>query len=310
MPEPVPTLAPESQASLSKQKNIMKLAARMIKSAYMNPRNRSLLLSLFFTLLIAGVTIYLLVLKKESSLQDADLFTPSAVTSIQWTVGTKNWSFERPSGSAAWSPEVLPERVDQKLSLLSRLSLSKMAPPKEIEVAAIRILLKFNDASEWQGLYYDDKFFWLSGPHEGKGTVLSATQSEIFREGRYAFDPLVLSWCTSPITRILFEYEDEAVEIQRSGSQWEMTDLNNQSKSLDAAMFEEWLKAACEAPVQAWVDLEHEAFGIDDGTLEVEYTDGTRSEFSVRSPTFLISEEQAAVSPELFRLLNELFEMQ
>jgi hypothetical protein len=271
----------------------------------MSPRNRSLIISTFLTFLIAGAVIYFVALKNTKTPISETLFQPEDVLQIDWQAENK-FSFVRTNSTDKWSPDIDPTRIDTKLMAVSTMQLQKMAPAEDEINSNVTLTLLMKNGEKWQGIYQNENFIWVAGPHSGFGTNLSTAQSDVFKEGRYAFEPLSWSFCTSPIRKLTYEHDEEVVEIIKTSAGWELANLNGDAKITDSTTIEAWVQKACDVGAQSWLDLNIEAFGLDDGSFEVEYTSGTIKEFPMRSPVFQLGEDKAIISIELFQELEEL----
>lgn len=275
----------------------------------MNSRNRSLLSSFLFTLVIAGATIYFLALKKQLDDRSKPAFEPIHVLKLTWTTNKRSFVFERTPDRSAWHPPIDSDRIDSKLRDLAILPLLAMVPNADDETPVIFIKLKMLDSGEWSGLYQNNKFFWVGGPRQGLGTVLSSAQAEIFKEGRFAFDPLIWNWCLSPIKKIIFEKGVDVVELSRKSEFWEVANVSNQSQIVKNKWVDDWVSLSCPSHLRAWVDLEYEDFGNEDGNFEVEYENGPGLQASIRTPNFKLTDDKAAISPELIENLIKILNL-
>ncbi|OFZ10616.1 MAG: hypothetical protein A2Z20_09155 [Bdellovibrionales bacterium RBG_16_40_8] len=258
--------------------------------------------------MVTGVVIYTFVLKQPIIMRTHQLFDPNKVINFSWTVHDKNYSFLRHENETTWAPAIINSRIDSKLAIFSNFKLTDMDPSRlqNETVDKVTISLSFSDETTWTGNYLNEKFIWITGPLANKGTQLSTQQIRLFHEGQFAFEPLVWDWCSPKLHKLIYELDEETVEIVRGDSGWEINSLSGEAKIVDPAWIEAWFEKACNAKILNLIDLKSEAFGLENGSLEIFLTDGTEYKYSISSPAFQVSEEKAVISPQLAQLCEEL----
>jgi hypothetical protein len=272
----------------------------------MNPRNRSLFFSFFITALIAGVFIYIYGVNDQIRPMSSPIFPPNTVISITWKYNNVVFVFKRTPESSLWAPDIEQSRVNKKISLLSNLSVKPIVPADFDLEGGLTVTLQFQDGNHWTGVFSQDYFIWTTGLLENSGSELSESGIEMFNEGRFAFEPLRWDWCSDSLRKITYELNEEAIELQKTSDEWEVTNLNGDAKIVESNWVNSWIEKSCQVEVQAWIDLELEAFGLDEGSFEIVRSDGASLIYSARSPQLQISEEKAIISPLLFQNLEEL----
>ena len=273
----------------------------------MQSRNRSLLFSFFFTLLVAFAVVYTVSKMNLSTKTPVpSSLTPENIKKFRWLVGEISYEFEQMS-PGAWSSTMPQDRINTKIQFLSNLKTSNAvteAPPDTSELVTVE--LDLSDGTKWRGNYYEDVFFWTEGPLANTGIELSSEEIVHFQEGRYAFDSLSWSLCNEPIKGLYYELNEEGLELVKKGTSWSLTSLDGNSRKLKSSQVDGWLKQLCSAKIVAWLDLDNEPFGLDDGTLTLTYVSGKKIEYQISGSSLQIKDNLAALSPELVEHLEGL----
>lgn len=274
----------------------------------MGSRNRSLFYSFFITALIAGTIIYLYGVKPPpSSNEDGESFSKEDVIQLSWSFKETSFIHSKDQTSGLWTPNIEPERIISKLSLLSKLKLQSISLADFDIENGLEVKIKFKNGTEWSGVYFKEHFIWQNGELTGQGAILSQDETEHFHEGRFAFEPLSWSWCSDQIRKITLDINEEAIELSQVGDSWEITSLSGDEKMVESAWVESWIEKSCQVQIKAWVDLELEPFGLDEGRLEIERADGIPNQYPIRDSAIQISESKALLAPELLQNFEELF---
>ncbi|MCB0351380.1 MAG: hypothetical protein KDD38_09370 [Bdellovibrionales bacterium] len=210
--------------------------------------------------------------------------------------------------SDLWSPEVEPIRIQKKINLLANLTVQAINPSDFDLENGLTVTISFQDDNSWTGVFSQDYFIWTTGPLENSGAELSESELEMFNEGRFAFEPLRWDWCSDTLRKITYELNEEAIELQKTGDEWEVTNLSGDAKIVESNWVDGWIEKSCQVEVQAWIDLELEPFGLDEGSFEIVRSNGTSLEYPVRAPQLQVTEEKAIVSPLLFQNLDDLIQ--
>lgn len=275
----------------------------------MSPRNRSTLMSLFFTLTAAGVMIYIFAWR-ESALKKDSAFQIEDVVEFQWTANDDVKTFKITSPHV-WIPQVAAPRINEKLWALSHLKLSPSQTPTEPQAESIQVQLKFRNNESWAGVYSKHYFVWTEGPKKFQGSALTENELRLFQEGQFAFSDLNWSWCPDKVKKIIVEYNEEVFEILQSTETtgWRIHSLDNEEKYIPDQQMQKWFNDFCHAKVVAWHDLNIESSGLDDGSIEIHFANGKSIEYEMSQSVFQIDDQKAAVSPQLYSLLQKLLDL-
>ena len=113
---------------------------------------------------------------------DFPAFPSSSVINFEITSGEKTVLFQRNAQNNNWEPI---EKSDLINKWLLAISLQYKETLIKSGLARIKIAVRFNSGSQWEGIWDGQVFVWQTGSLAGRGGVLTPEQQKLFESGLF-----------------------------------------------------------------------------------------------------------------------------
>ena len=210
-------------------------------------------------------------------------FNPDHVTKFEWKTAQKIFSYDRDNGGK-WLPAKNEARLISLLKFLSHIQLNSV---EQKGSSSLEVVFDIEGA-RWEGAWEGLSFVWKTGPHAGKGEILSEQKNITFFKGAFIFDIYELNLCKNRINKILVQAHGKDNHIEQVNRGWEVT--KPQAQTLDPVFIEKWLIGLCKVKVKSLLDLSYAQSDTKRGLIEFTYVDGEKISLpQVEKDFFLVS---------------------
>lgn len=230
-------------------------------------------------------------------------FNPDHVTKFEWRTANKIFSYDR-DNTGRWLPAKNEPKLNALLKFLSYIQLNEV---EQKGASSLNVALDIEN-TRWEGSWDGLSFVWKTGPHAGKGEILSDKKNIAFFKGALIFEDFEMNLCPNRITKVVLRAHGKDYQIEQIERGWQIT--KPISQALDPVFFEKWLAGLCKVKVKSLLDLSYAPSSSKQGFIEFYYANGEKISLpQVEKDFFLVNlqgREAGAILEGLSGLQEEL----